>query len=878
MATPESRTLTITPSTQTLAWSGGPMSVGHVFAVTVAIPAAETWTFEDGHTYRLTAKRVGELGGTAISWWAITVTGERAGTIALDLSGAEFEDQIGSGDWLGVQWGVDDLAYGPMGVECAGCASILGNRAYRAGDTAPTNPSQNSYTDAEVDAKVNAVSAGAFDMSALDARVDALGDDTLLAGQEPGESVPKKFDKSFLTSWLSAVFEAAGAAASAIAGHLSAFAHGDIATNSAARHAQGTDQGLDTGGTNAVTAAQAKAAYLHSGVTTGNPHSLDATDVGADATGTAAGLMSTHTTTHPAPTTRDSRNEAAGTAAGLLSTHETTHPAPTTRDSRNEAAGTAAGLLSTHETTHPAPTTRDSRNEAALGNPDSDGKLLASTAAGVRSWVAPSSNGVNLSDNTPEALGVAAAGDGTAAARDDHVHAMPSAANVGADASGTAAGLMSTHETTHPAPTTRDSRNEVAGATATHAALTTGVHGVGEGTIAKTADIPTAYSSNPEALGAASAGVSTAWAKGDHVHPTTGLKLSGDAPTAHAASHITGQADAIQSATAAQNGLMTATQASKLDGIEASADVTDATNVAAAGALMAPATPAQGDVLYYNGSAWVRLPAGDAGKFLKTQGAAANPIWDTPSGGGGAAYPTREFSYTGVDAIYSTGATTDTSANCVWRAVSQYNSQTAYQSQDGTLYLWWSASTYWYVSAAIGTAGTDHFRLATQTGNYAGQGAWSGETLAVAAAVPLTPNYALAGRVVRTAAAAGAYAFLAVDDLRVPSDATSLVVRAFAAKSAWAGGDAGSQTVLWKIRLYKWLDATAPAWIVAETTLTSTLAEDNGDPQEDSATITLSGVLAAGDHCRIEIYRCDDLDAGTYNNTVVLHGGEVSFA
>ena len=91
---------------------------------------------------------------------------------------------------------------------------------------------------------------------------------------------------------------------------------------------------------------------------------------GKENTGVAAGLIFTHETTHPAPTTRDSRNEAAGVAAGLVSTHETTHPSPTTRDSRNDAAGVASGLMSTHETTHPAPTTRDSRNEVAKGADD----------------------------------------------------------------------------------------------------------------------------------------------------------------------------------------------------------------------------------------------------------------------------------------------------------------------------------------------------------------------------------------------------------------------------------------------------------------------------------------------------------------------------
>jgi len=40
------------------------------------------------------------------------------------------------------------------------------------------------------------------------------------------------------------------------------------------------------------------------------------------------------------------------------------------------------------------------------------------------------------------------------------------------------------------------------------------------------------------------------------------------------------------------------------------------------------ASEAQGDILYFNGSNWVRLAAGTNGQFLKTQGAAANPMWD----------------------------------------------------------------------------------------------------------------------------------------------------------------------------------------------------------------------------------------------------------
>lgn len=44
-------------------------------------------------------------------------------------------------------------------------------------------------------------------------------------------------------------------------------------------------------------------------------------------------------------------------------------------------------------------------------------------------------------------------------------------------------------------------------------------------------------------------------------------------------------------------------------------------------ALNFVASLAQGDILYRNGTTWVRLGAGTSGQFLKTQGAAANPVW-----------------------------------------------------------------------------------------------------------------------------------------------------------------------------------------------------------------------------------------------------------
>lgn len=83
-----------------------------------------------------------------------------------------------------------------------------------------------------------------------------------------------------------------------------------------------------------------------------------------------------------------------------------------------------------------------------------------------------------------------------------------------------------------------NSSSEPAGTVATHAALTTGVHGVGAGTIAKTSDIPTAGSTpSTQAFGDTAAGGSaTTWSKNDHKHamPAAPTTISGNAGTATA--------------------------------------------------------------------------------------------------------------------------------------------------------------------------------------------------------------------------------------------------------------------------------------------------------------------------------------------------------
>ena len=48
---------------------------------------------------------------------------------------------------------------------------------------------------------------------------------------------------------------------------------------------------------------------------------------------------------------------------------------------------------------------------------------------------------------------------------------------------------------------------------------------------------------------------------------------------------------------------------------------------AVTGAKIAMTSDAQGDILYYNGTDYVRLPAGSSGYALKTSGAGQNPSW-----------------------------------------------------------------------------------------------------------------------------------------------------------------------------------------------------------------------------------------------------------
>lgn len=106
-------------------------------------------------------------------------------------------------------------------------------------------------------------------------------------------------------------------------------------------------------------------------------------------------------------------------------------------------------------------------------------------------------------------------------------------------------------------------------------------------------------------------------------------------PTAHASDHTDGTDD-VQNATAGQKGLATAVQITKLDGIESLADVTDATNVAAAGAVMESDVDAKGDIFVATAdNAVTRLPVGTNTHVLTADSAEGSGVKWAAGGGGG---------------------------------------------------------------------------------------------------------------------------------------------------------------------------------------------------------------------------------------------------
>ena len=120
----------------------------------------------------------------------------------------------------------------------------------------------------------------------------------------------------------------------------------------------------------------------------------------------------------------------------------------------------------------------------------------------------------------------------------------------------------------------------------------------------------------------------------------------------------------ISAATTSAAGSMSSADKTKLDGIEASADVTDATNVNAAGAVMNSDLDGKGELLVGDGSGDpTALAAGANGYVLKANSSTATGLeWAAESGGGSGEANQNAFSAIAVSGQSNVAAdsTTDT--------------------------------------------------------------------------------------------------------------------------------------------------------------------------------------------------------------------------
>lgn len=130
-------------------------------------------------------------------------------------------------------------------------------------------------------------------------------------------------------------------------------------------------------------------------------------------------------------------------------------------------------------------------------------------------------------------------------------------------------------------------------------------------------------------------------------------------------------------------------------GTPSSVTLTNATGLPIAG--LTAASQAQGDVIYFNGTNWVRLGAGTSGHFLKTNGTGANPEWAAGGAGGGLGYAL----------CGNTGSTTSPadSSNYYFgtngRPVSTTEGNTKhYVPKAGTLKV---AEVFWFASTTAGS-------------------------------------------------------------------------------------------------------------------------------------------------------------------------------
>lgn len=108
------------------------------------------------------------------------------------------------------------------------------------------------------------------------------------------------------------------------------------------------------------------------------------------------------------------------------------------------------------------------------------------------------------------------------------------------------------------------------------------------------------------------------------------------------------------------------------------------------GAMIALGSDAQGDVIFYNGTDWARLPAGASGQILTTQGGSANPIWSAAGTGDVTLAGIQTF--TGAHTFGATKLIIGTNAG----APSVVANSFYRDSTDGRLYIGATDGSFWH--------------------------------------------------------------------------------------------------------------------------------------------------------------------------------------
>jgi hypothetical protein len=245
----------------------------------------DSGVFENGSTHRMTMKIPGDRTAAPIHSVAFDGDGTSSVSFALNLNVDALQTHLGSEDSCTLVVDIrnedsdDTLALGTIAVE---------QPVNQEDDAVPaTMPDATTASDYSLLSSVSGVWRILTRETWLGSVLTAL---RALTGGSDGDVIRRNgsdFEYSDLSDKQDVLAEGA-------------FEDGDktaLDANTLARHTQGTDQALDTGGANEVTAAQAKEAYEHStgdgsdhsdvasntshrGTTTGNPHNVTKSDVG----------------------------------------------------------------------------------------------------------------------------------------------------------------------------------------------------------------------------------------------------------------------------------------------------------------------------------------------------------------------------------------------------------------------------------------------------------------------------------------------------------------------------------------------------------------------------------------------------------------------